>query len=292
MGRKKNSKSSNKNRPHPLNLLYAIYDHNVDPVVPQEYFSITEEELTCFESVLGGVSLANQKHMLEFVCRSFINTVAFQAHRASKLDLAVYARDLAETCDRLVGLLREPQKVSVLKGVRGQQNYRLVHNVLMSNWQITRPRIAQEQLSLLADQVETLAKDALRISADHAPARFNGKHPDLGLNYLLLYLHSIAAGVIEEKVTLPGNEDLGYSTELRDFALAVLEFAIRRGKRGIDSLDLPEQVRTDAHAAMNQYSEEMNPTRLLRFSENWFVKPTEKREGRRKKANKATSHAV
>jgi hypothetical protein len=25
-------KSSNKNRPHPLNLLHAIYDHNVGPV--------------------------------------------------------------------------------------------------------------------------------------------------------------------------------------------------------------------------------------------------------------------
>lgn len=148
----------------------------------------------------------------------------------------------------------------------------------MNNWQVAKQRIGRNQVDALADQLEILATDALRVSADHPPETiYRGRPQDLSfINFMkdIRQIASIAGAVME----LPSNEyDPVYSTPLRDFGEAALQLAIKHGKGGIESLRLPEGVYRESHDTLDRY---LKMVHLL----TEYLRPEEKRKRRKRKA--------
>lgn len=259
--------------PLPLNLLTSLYGQRIAPFVPLRFFAFTDKEMDTLKDMLGR-SLHESKETLEFVCCEFFNAAAFEAHRVSLHELASYTNAVAVACDQLIVLLERPGEV--------HSEYQMVHQILEQNWDLAQQGLNHKEMNTLKVQLKTLSADLVRLSAEHPATAHRGPPVDIALNYLMIYLRYLAraAGALD---TLPGNEDDGYSSPMRNFAIGVLQLALRNGAEGLKKMDLPAEVYQATQLALNRYSEEKNVTRYLRFSENWYTKPVEKRQARRKK---------
>jgi hypothetical protein len=250
--------------------LDRIYHNRIAPFIPDGQFSMGREEIAEFKLKLGKC-VKRHKRILEDACATFIDTAVFEVRRGRKIELAQYASEVAETCNRLAKLLRKPK------------DYAAIHNTLLNNWGITRQRTSLDRVAAITDELEIIAADILRVAADHS----SGKVPrgDVAFVEFMLLLRWVAedAGA---KMELPGNEDVGYSSPLRDFAVAVLQFAIQRGKLGADSVELHEDVRKEMHGALDRYLEEMVPL----ITE--YLRPLEKRMRRRKSPGRTKTAAL